>query len=174
MRNMAILALIMGIANTSTLFANEIDGDSVAVRSAAENLFAAGNKGDIKAFEQFFLTDNTVFGPDGGPRSIFKADFARLEFKAGLRYKLRWRSLDIKVYGNTRHHHRICHRFHHPSRRNRSAWLLAHITGLGQNRRQLESSTRPYVRIVPRTNRSHVLNSKQFQPPAHSILSIER
>ena len=44
LRYMAILALIMGMANTSTLFANEIDGDSVAVRSASENLFAAGSE----------------------------------------------------------------------------------------------------------------------------------
>ena len=101
LRYMAILTLVLGMANTSTLFANDTDHDSSAVRSAAESLLAAGNMGDIEAFEQFFLADNTVFGPDGGPRSMFKSDSARSEFKAGMRYKLRWRNLDVKIYGTT-------------------------------------------------------------------------
>lgn len=101
LRYMTILALVLGMANTSTLFANDINGDSSAVRSAAENMLSAGNTGDIEAFEQFFMADNTVFGPDGGPRSMFKSDSAQSEFKAGMRYKLRWRNLDVKVYGTT-------------------------------------------------------------------------
>lgn len=77
LRYIAILAVLMGMANTSTLFADETNNDSIAVRLAAENLLAAGNAGDIEAFKQFFHADNTVFGSDGVPRTIFKSDFAR-------------------------------------------------------------------------------------------------
>jgi ketosteroid isomerase-like protein len=71
------------------------------VRKAAENLLAASCDGKPDILSSFFLAENSVFGPDGGPRSVFNANFLHSEIEAGLRYKLQWRHLTVKVYGTT-------------------------------------------------------------------------
>jgi hypothetical protein len=58
-------------------------------------------KWDTENLNRHFLSENSVFGRDGGPRSAFNASYLDSEFEAGLRYKLKWRHLDIKMYGDT-------------------------------------------------------------------------
>jgi ketosteroid isomerase-like protein len=99
MKRFLILLLLGSLAWTVPVSAD--NSDSVAVRTAAQDLLAAASAGDTENLNRFFLSENSVFGRDGGPRSTFNASFLHNEFEAGLRYKLKWRHLDVKLYGDT-------------------------------------------------------------------------
>lgn len=99
MKRFLVLLLLGSLTFTWPVAAENTD--SVAVRTAAQDLLAATSEGDAKDLGRFFLSENSVFGPDGGPRSVFNASFLHAEFEGGLRYKLKWRHMDVKVYGET-------------------------------------------------------------------------
>jgi ketosteroid isomerase-like protein len=99
MRRFLVLLLPCSLAFSSPVSADNID--SVAVRTAAQDLLVAASAGDTDNLNRFFLSENSVFGRDGGPRSSFNASYLHNEFEAGLSYTLKWRHLDIKLYGDT-------------------------------------------------------------------------
>jgi ketosteroid isomerase-like protein len=99
MKRFLILLLLGSL--TFTLPASADNIDSVSVRTAAQDLLVAASAGDTENLNRFFLSENSMFGRDGGPRSAFNASYMHTEFEAGLRYKLKWRHLDVKLYGDT-------------------------------------------------------------------------
>lgn len=99
MKQFLVLLLLGSLTFTLPVAADNTD--SVAVRTAAQDLLVATNSGNAETLNRFFLSENSVFGPDGGPRSAFNASYLNAEFAAGLRYKLKWRHLDVKLYGDT-------------------------------------------------------------------------
>lgn len=99
MKRFLTLLLLGSLAFTMPVLAEDID--SVTVRTAAQDLLAAASAGDIHHLNRYFLSENSVFGRDGGPRSTFNASFLHTEFEAGLRYNLKWRHLNVKMYGKT-------------------------------------------------------------------------
>ena len=99
MKRFLVLLLLGSLAFTLPVSAENTD--SVAVRTAAQDLLVAASTGDTENLNRHFLSENSVFGRDGGPRSAFNASYLDSEFEAGLRYKLKWRHLDEKVYGDT-------------------------------------------------------------------------
>lgn len=99
MKRFLVLLLLGSFAFTLPVLAENTD--SVAVRTAAQDLLVAASTGDTENLNRHFLSENSVFGRDGGPRTAFNASYLNAEFEAGLRYKLKWRHLDVKMYGDT-------------------------------------------------------------------------
>ena len=77
------------------------------VKAAEDNYYAAMNSGDARAWAQSRLSEeSTRFGPGGALLEVFgsleeQEQNRKAEFDAGLKYNLRARHRDIRVYGNT-------------------------------------------------------------------------
>ena len=88
---------------TAVAMADDVDD----VKAADENYYAAMNSGDARGWAQSRLSaESTRFGPGGGLLELFgsleeQEQNRKAEFDAGLKYNLRARHLDIRVYGNT-------------------------------------------------------------------------
>ena len=83
-------------------------GDVDDVRAAEDNYYAAMNSGDAHGWAQSrrLSEESTRFGPGGALLEVFgsleeQEQIRKAEFDAGLKYNLRARHRDIRVYGNT-------------------------------------------------------------------------
>ncbi len=82
-------------------------GDVDDVKAAEDNYYAAMNSGDARGWAQSRLSEeSTRFGPGGALLEVFgsleeQEKNRKAEFDAGLKYNLRARHRDIRVYGNT-------------------------------------------------------------------------
>ncbi len=94
---------IISMFLTAVAMADDVDD----VKAADENYYAAMNSGDARGWAQSRLSaESTRFGPGGGLLEVFgsleeQEQNRKAEFDAGLKYNLRARHLDIRVYGNT-------------------------------------------------------------------------
>ncbi len=88
---------------TAVAMADDVDD----VKAADENYYAAMNSGDARGWAQSRLSaESTRFGPGGGLLEVFgsleeQEQIRKAEFDAGLKYNLRARHLEVRVYGNT-------------------------------------------------------------------------
>ena len=81
-------------------------GDVEDIKKATLEHFATLNAGNVAAHIEQHLQGHTTFGGDGG---LLEADDSleeeknnlQADFDAGLKFNLRVRHLDVKVYGNT-------------------------------------------------------------------------
>ena len=95
--------LVIGMFATAVAMAGDVDD----VKAAEDNYYAAMNSGDAHGWAQSRLSEeSTRFGPGGALLEVFgsleeQEQNRRAEFDAGLKYNLRARHLDIRVYGNT-------------------------------------------------------------------------
>lgn len=77
------------------------------VKAAEDNYYAAMNSGDARAWAQSRLSEeSTRFGPGGELLEVFgsfeeQVQKRKAAINAGLKYNLRARHRDIRVYGNT-------------------------------------------------------------------------
>ena len=82
-------------------------GDVDDVKAAEDNYYAAMNSGDARGWAQSRLSEeSTRFGPGGALLEVFgsleeQEKYRKAEFDAGLKYNLRARHRDIRVYGDT-------------------------------------------------------------------------
>ena len=96
------LATLCTILTTAAL-ADDVDD----VKAAEDNYYSAMNSGDAHGWAQSRLSEeSTRFGPDGELLEVFgslqeQEQNRKAEFDAGLKYNLRARHQDIRVYGNT-------------------------------------------------------------------------
>jgi ketosteroid isomerase-like protein len=94
---------LIGMFATTVALAGDVDD----VRAAEDNYYAAMNSGDAHGWAQSRLSEeSTRFGPGGAFLEVFgsleeQEQNRKAEFEAGLKYNLRARHLDIRVYGNT-------------------------------------------------------------------------
>ncbi len=94
---------VMGMFLATVALADDMDD----VKAAEENYYAAMNSGDAHGWAQSRLSaESTRFGPGGGLLEVFgsleeQEQNRKAEFDAGLKYNLRARHQDIRVYGNT-------------------------------------------------------------------------
>ena len=92
-----------GMFLTAVTMADDVDD----VKAAEDNYYAAMNSGNAHGWAQSRLSaESTRFGPGGGLLEVFgsleeQEQIRKAEFAAGLKYNLRARHLDIRVYGNT-------------------------------------------------------------------------
>jgi len=88
---------------TAVAMADDVDD----VKAADENYYAAMNSGDARGWAQSRLSaESTRFGPGGGLLEVFgsleeQEQIRKAEFDAGLKYNLRARHREVKIYGNT-------------------------------------------------------------------------
>ena len=96
------LAIVV-MFTTAVVMANDVED----VKAAEDNYYAAMNSGDARAWAQSRLSEeSTRFGPGGALLEVFgsleeQEQNRKAEFDAGLKYNLRARHRDIRVYGNT-------------------------------------------------------------------------
>ncbi len=94
---------LIGMFATTVAIADDVDD----VRAAEDNYYAAMNSGDAHGWAQSRLSEeSTRFGPGGALLEVFgslveQEQTRQAEVDAGLKYNLRARHLDIRVYGNT-------------------------------------------------------------------------
>ena len=102
MKRLITTLFVMGLLTTAA-WADDADD----VKAAEDNYYAAMNSGDAHAWAQSRLSaESTRFGPGGGLLEVFgsleeQEQNRRAEVDAGLKYSLRGRHQDIRVYGNT-------------------------------------------------------------------------
>ncbi len=102
MKSLATL-FVVGMFATAVALAGDVDD----VKAAEDNYYAAMNSGNAHGWAQSRLSaESTRFGPGGGLLEVFgsleeQEQIRKAEFDAGLKYNLRARHLDIRVYGNT-------------------------------------------------------------------------
>ncbi len=95
--------LVVGMFTTAVAMADDVDD----VKAAEDNYYAAMNSGDAHGWAQSRLSEeSTRFGPGGALLEVFgsleeQEQNRKAEFDAGLKYNLRARHQDIRVYGNT-------------------------------------------------------------------------
>jgi len=95
--------LVVGMFATAVAMADDVDD----VKAAEVNYYAAMNSGDAHGWAQSRLSEeSTRFGPGGELLEVFgsleeQEQNRKAEVDAGLRYNLRARHQDIRVYGNT-------------------------------------------------------------------------
>ncbi len=95
--------LVVGMFLTAVAMADDVDD----VKAAEANYYAAMNSGDARAWAQSRLSESsTRFGPGGELLEVFGSFEEQVENRkaavdAGLKYNLRARHQDIRVYGNT-------------------------------------------------------------------------
>ena len=103
MKRLITTVFVMSMFLTTAALADDVDD----VKAAEYNYYAAMNSGDAHGWAQSRLSaESTRFGPGGGLLEVFgsleeQEQNRRAEFDAGLKYSLRGRHQDIKVYGNT-------------------------------------------------------------------------
>ena len=94
---------LTGMFLATVAMADDVDD----VKAAEDNYYAAMNSGDAHGWAQSRLSEeSTRFGPGGGLLEVFgsleeQEQNRKAEFDAGLKYNLRARHLDIRVYGST-------------------------------------------------------------------------
>ncbi len=95
--------LVVGMFATAVAMADVVDD----VKAADENYYAAMNSGDAHGWAQSRLSaESTRFGPGGGLLEVFgsleeQEQIRKAEVDAGLKYNLRARHREVRVYGNT-------------------------------------------------------------------------
>ena len=94
---------VIGMFVTTVAMAGDVDD----VKAAEDNYYAAMNSGDAHAWAQSRLSEeSTRFGPGGDLLEVFgsfeeQEQNRKAEVDAGLKYNLRARHRDVRVYGNT-------------------------------------------------------------------------
>ena len=103
MKTLNTTLAIVVMFTTDVVMANDVED----VKAAEDNYYAAMNSGDARAWAQSRLSEeSTRFGPGGALLEVFgsleeQEQNRKAEFDAGLKYNLRARHRDIRVYGNT-------------------------------------------------------------------------
>ncbi|MCH7804456.1 MAG: DUF3225 domain-containing protein [Acidobacteria bacterium] len=103
MKTLITTLAIVVMFTTAVVMANDVED----VKAAEDNYYAAMNSGDARAWAQSRLSEeSTRFGPGGALLEVFgsleeQEQNRKAEFDAGLKYNLRARHRDIRVYGNT-------------------------------------------------------------------------
>jgi len=103
MKTLNTTLAIVVMFTTAVVMANDVED----VKAAEDNYYAAMNSGDARAWAQSRLSEeSTRFGPGGALLEVFgsleeQEQNRKAEFDAGLKYNLRARHRDIRVYGNT-------------------------------------------------------------------------
>ncbi len=103
MKTLNTTLAIVVMFTTAVVMANDVED----VKAAEDNYYAAMNSGDARAWSQSRLSEeSTRFGPGGALLEVFgsleeQEQNRKAEFDAGLKYNLRARHRDIRVYGNT-------------------------------------------------------------------------
>ncbi|TDI13700.1 MAG: DUF4440 domain-containing protein, partial [Acidobacteria bacterium] len=98
-----ITLFVISMFTTVVALAGDVDD----VRAAEDNYYAAMISGDARGWAQSRLSEeSTRFGPGGALLEVFgsleeQEQIRKAEFDAGLKYNLRARHRDIRVYGNT-------------------------------------------------------------------------
>ncbi len=94
---------VVGMFLTAVAMADDVDD----VKAADENYYAAMNTGDAHGWAQSRLSaESTRYGPGGGLLEVFgsleeQEQIRKAEVDAGLKYNLRARHREVRVYGNT-------------------------------------------------------------------------
>jgi len=103
MKTLNTTLAIVVMFTTAVVMADDVED----VKAAEDNYYAAMNSGDARAWAQSRLSEeSTRFGPGGALLEVFgsleeQEQNRKAEFDAGLKYNLRARHRDIRVYGNT-------------------------------------------------------------------------
>ena len=96
-RLISILIIFVG-GTALTTVATADDADDVKAAHIAS--LAALNAGDVDAYAQYRVPQQSGFYPDGGLLEEFDRNGLKAALEAGLKFNLQHKHLDVKVYDN--------------------------------------------------------------------------